>query len=228
MLDNLTYMSSTISKLSIFLFIIAGNYVGDIYSCSLRHLFNEYMFLKHIIGFFIMLFFVGLIQNEVKLYEKIGQSLFLYFWFIIIMRAPMIITLIVILLIAFIYIIFLYIEDLKKEINNNEDNKEIIDAKINFYNNLVNITFVLSFILSIAGFIYNIITLKKNMKNKFNTINYILGSRDQECFTEKVYKRFKKNGITSDINNTLVTVKPNKDFIPFKLKKKLNVNKTNR
>ena len=38
----------TVSKLSIFIFIIAGNYVGDIYSCGLRHIFNEYMLLtKH-------------------------------------------------------------------------------------------------------------------------------------------------------------------------------------
>jgi hypothetical protein len=225
MLDNLTYMSSMISKLSIFLCIIAGNYVGDIYSCSLRHLFNEYMFLKHIIGFFIMLFFVGLIQNEVKLYEKVGQSLFLYFWFIIIMRAPMIITLIVILAIASIYIIYLYIEDLNKEINKNEDNKQVIDNKINYYNNLVNIIFILSLILSVGGFIFNIITLKKNMKNKFNTINYILGSRDQECFTPEVYKKFIKDGITSDIKNTLTNITPSKDFIPLKLKKKLNVYK---
>ena len=225
MLDNLTYMSSTISKLSIFLFIIAGNYVGDIYSCSLRHLFNEYMFLKHIIGFFIMLFFVGLIQNEVKLYEKIGQSFFLYFWFIIIMRAPMIITLIVILAIAFIYIIYLYIDDLKKEINNNEDNKEVIDAKIIFYKNLVNIIFVLSLLLSSGGFIFNIITIKKHIKKKFNVINYIFGSRDQECFTPEVYKNFKKHGISSDIKNTLSNSKQSKNFIPFKLQKKLNINK---
>ena len=47
--------SSIIAKLSIFLFIIAGNYIGDIYSCGLRHLFNEYMYVKHIIGIFIIL-----------------------------------------------------------------------------------------------------------------------------------------------------------------------------
>ena len=55
--NNLDLGVKTIIKLSIFLFIIAGNYVGDIYSCKLRHLFNEHMILKHILGFFIMLLY---------------------------------------------------------------------------------------------------------------------------------------------------------------------------
>ena len=47
-----------ISSLAIFLFIIGGNYVGDIYSCKLRRLFNNSMVSKHIIGYFILLLFV--------------------------------------------------------------------------------------------------------------------------------------------------------------------------
>ena len=61
--ESLTGFSQIVSKLSIFLFIIAGNYVGDIYSCGIRNFMKEYMFVKHIIGFFIMLFFVGLVQE---------------------------------------------------------------------------------------------------------------------------------------------------------------------
>ena len=105
----------TISKLSLFLFIIACNYVGDIYSCSLRHLFNEYMFFKHILGFFIMLLFVGLVQEDQTVQTKIYESVFLYLWFIVIMRAPMNISLITILLITIMYILHLYSQDLKRD-----------------------------------------------------------------------------------------------------------------
>ena len=37
-----------------------------------------------------------------------------------------------------------------------------------------------------------------------------------------LYKNFIKDGITSDIKNTLINIKPNNDFIPLKLKKKLH------
>ena len=53
---NISQVSSLVSQLSIFLFIIAGNYAGDLYSCGLRHIFNEYMILKHIIGFLLCYF----------------------------------------------------------------------------------------------------------------------------------------------------------------------------
>ena len=101
----LTNLSLVVSKLSIFLFIIAGNYVGDIYSCGIRQFMKEYMIVKHIIGLFVMLFFVGLIQEKLTVQMRILQSVLLYIWFIFIMRAPMIITLIAILIICIIYII---------------------------------------------------------------------------------------------------------------------------
>ena len=81
---NILNFSKDMSKLSIFLFIIAGNYVGDIYSCGLRHLFNKYMFLKHIIGILIMIFFVGLTDVDLTMYEKIyhrfGKNLICCFY----------------------------------------------------------------------------------------------------------------------------------------------------
>ena len=42
MLD-ITSISGLVGNLSILLIIIAGNYTGDLYSCTLRHIINEYM-----------------------------------------------------------------------------------------------------------------------------------------------------------------------------------------
>ena len=38
--------SSNISKLAIFIFIIAGNYANDTFSCTLRRLISENMLIK--------------------------------------------------------------------------------------------------------------------------------------------------------------------------------------
>ena len=118
--ESLTTFSQLVSKLSIFIFIIAANYVGDIFSCGVRNFMKEYMIFKHIIGIFIMIFFVGLIQDKLTIQERIAQSIVLYIWFIFIMRAPTIITITVIIIIAIIYIIDLYISDLKTKLEENK------------------------------------------------------------------------------------------------------------
>ena len=70
-------MALLVSKLSIFIFIIAGNFSGDIFSCGLRQFLDRYMIVKHIIGFFIMLFFVGLLLEQANFITKIIESIIL-------------------------------------------------------------------------------------------------------------------------------------------------------
>ena len=237
---SITQLSSLVSQLSIFLFIIAGNYAGDLYSCGLRHFFNEYMILKHIIGFLIMLFFIGLLQKEARLVIKIIQSLFLYFWYILIMRAPTIITLITIILICIIFLINIYIEDIKNKnknkLNNNDndndndndngndndnDNKEN-DSKITYYQNIANILFIISFFISFIGIIIFVLLLKNKLGNNFNIYKFMLGSRDQECFTGEIYNIFKSNPLFFEWNKQIKSKSKSKtNFIPKKLERRL-------
>ena len=191
--------SQIVSKLSIFLFIIAGNYVGDIFSCGIRNFMKEYMFVKHIIGFFIMLFFVGLVQDKLNIREKISHSIILYLWFIFIMRAPTIITIFTIFIICIIYIIDLYINDLNTKLNENKEINEKNSKQIEFYKNINTFLFIISFIISIFGTIIYIYILKKNLGNKFNIISFLLGTRDQECFNKQIKKKFKNNLLFYDI-----------------------------
>tara|TARA_Y100000389_G_scaffold196327_1_gene229099 strand:+ start:129 stop:845 length:717 start_codon:yes stop_codon:yes gene_type:complete len=230
---DISQLSSLVSQLSIFLFIIAGNYAGDLYSCGLRHLFNEYMILKHIIGFFIMLFFVGLLQKQVTLFIKVVQSIILYFWYILIMRAPTIITLIAIILICIIFLINIYIEDIKNKNSKNtensensikkEENNKEISNKINYYQKISNILFIISFTISLMGTTIFIILLKNKLGNNFNIYKFILGSRDQECFTEEIYNIFKTNPLFFEWNRITKTKNKNKNknFIPKKVERRL-------
>ena len=219
---NIESISSIIGNLSIFLFIIAGNYAGDLYSCSLRHIFNEYMLLKHVIGFFIMVFFVGLLQKNITLFEKIVQSLLLYLWYLMIMRAPSIITFFVIIMICILFLLNIYIEDLKNNINVKKETTNIEETtkKINYLQNIMNILFLVTFFISIIGTTIFIIILKNNLGDKFNFYNFILGSRDQECFSKETYKIFKKNPFFFELNRILIKSK-NNNFIPNKVEKRI-------
>ena len=198
--QNISNLSGLVSNLSIFLFIIAANFATDIYSCSLRHIFTEYMFIKHILGFFIMLFFVGLVrENKSNIQTKILESLILYFWFIFIMRAPTIITIITIFIICTIYLINLYIQDIENKLIENKEINEDNSRDIEFYKNLTNILFVVSFLFSIIGTIIYIITLKNNHGNKFSIYFFLLGKKDSDCLTKENHKKFKKHGILFDL-----------------------------
>ena len=224
--ENITNFSKIVGKLSIFLFIIAGNFVGDIYSCGLRHIFNEFILVKHIIGFFILLFFVGLVQENIDFKIRIIQSVILYIWFVFIMRSPMIITLFVIFIIIFIFLIDLYIGDLKNKIekikenidktnekenankinginnNENKDNKKIklYDNEIIKYSYISNYLFIISFFTTILGTLFYIYILKKSLGNQFTIYKFLLGHRDQECFIPEIYNKFKKNPFIYDID----------------------------
>ena len=223
--------SALISNLSIFLFIIAGNYVGDIYSCSLRFIFNEYMIFKHIIGIFIMIFFVGLLQENITLIARIIQSIFLYIFYLIIMRAPTIISFTVIILLCVLFLINIYLEDLKKN-NKKNENLEKNNNTINFLNNLINVLTIVIFTISIIGTLIFIFLLKYKLREKFSLITFCLGSRDQECFNEEAYNNFKKNPFFFEWNNLMhksnksksnksKSNKSNKSFIPKKIQKRL-------
>lgn len=180
---SLSLGSSYMSKLVIFLFIIAGNYVGDIYSCELRHYFNNHMLIKHLIGFLIMFVFVGSIENDINTVQKIGLSIIFYIWFLLIMRTNKIFTLAIIFFIVILFIIDSHIQDLKK--NGEEKNKK----NILFYQKIMNFIFIINLIISITGLIVFYIYTRKKMKN-FDTIKFLKGSRDQSCFTPKFAKIF--------------------------------------
>ena len=197
--ESISSFSQIVSKLSIFLFIIAGNYVGDIYSCGIRNFMKEYMFIKHIIGFFIMLFFVGLVQEKLTITKRIFQSFILYFWFIFIMRAPTIITMTAIFLIGIIYIIDLYIGDLKTKLDENKKINEENNKLIEQYTIVNNFLFITSFLISIIGTSIYIYILKRNLGKKFNIVSFLLGTRDQECFSKDILKKFKNNPLFYDI-----------------------------
>tara|TARA_B100000035_G_C20978340_1_gene544231 strand:- start:499 stop:1092 length:594 start_codon:yes stop_codon:yes gene_type:complete len=181
--------SSNISKLAIFIFIIAGNYANDTFSCTLRKLIKDNMLIKHTLGIFIVLFFIGISQDEMKILSKLGLSIFLYIWYIFIMRSPLSIILIVVGIIIIMYILQEHLNDLNAQLNDKTNMKEV-DTKntqenIAYYSFLRNILFVTSVILSTFGFVSFLWISKQNFKEKFSIYKFLIGINDSECFKPK-------------------------------------------
>jgi uncharacterized membrane protein len=167
----------SMNGLTIFFFILAGNYVSDIYSCELRKFLTNNMLVKHIVAFNICLVFVGLSSDKhYPLKYKILKTFFVYIWFIIVMRAPKIITIITMMLITIIYILKIHSDDLKKQ-NNLEEKKKIDDINKKLL--------VASVFFSIIG----TITFMYIVKKKYKTINFykfFLGMKDKKCFADDI------------------------------------------
>jgi hypothetical protein len=181
--------SSNISKLAIFIFIIAGNYANDTFSCTLRKLIKDNMLIKHTLGIFIVLFFIGISQDEMKILSKLGLSIFLYIWYLFIMRSPLSVILIVVGIIIIMYILQEHLNDLNAQLSDKTNMKEV-DTKntqesIAYYSFLRNVLFVTSVILSTFGFVSFLWISKQNYKEKFSIYKFLIGINDSECFNTK-------------------------------------------
>jgi len=172
MLDNLINSGSQhISKLALFIFIISGNFVSDVFSCSLRKLLQDNIIIKHLVAFFILLLFVGLEDTGTTMTNKIVMSIGLYAWFIFTMRSPLVVSIIVTLSIVALYIIQGYIQDF-------ENVGKTTDMLILTRNTI----FVCSFLLSIIGFVYFTLQTRSMYKTDFSIYKFVIGLKNNECF----------------------------------------------
>lgn len=183
-MELLSLLSNKIPELVIFIFIIAGNYVGDVFSCQLRHFFNNSMISKHIISYFILFIFVGFLGVEKPdPLNSLLVSLILYIIFIFLMRSHYIISLLVISIFIIIYIL----DSIDNQEKNNKNKK---------YKKIKKLLFIIAGTLALLGFAYKLHKTSLVFGKEWNMYNFLLGSRDQECFQPKFENEFsplKKN-----------------------------------
>jgi hypothetical protein len=128
------------------------------------------MFVKHLFGFFTMIFFVVLtsgIKNK-NILNIIKNSAFLYIIFMLITKCQIHLFFIVIVLLGTTYIINIIKE---QEIENNK--KELNED--NIYDNITYILYILIFIFIILGVLLYMGEKKIEYKNKFDYITFFIG-----------------------------------------------------
>tara|TARA_Y100000816_G_C26105142_1_gene586966 strand:- start:745 stop:1284 length:540 start_codon:yes stop_codon:yes gene_type:complete len=174
-MELITLGSEKIHYLLIFLFILLANFIGDVSSCSLRRFLNKNMIIKHIGSFITLLLFVTVeLYEDSHVYEILLNTVMMYICFILLMRTYYIFTFIILGLIVISYLVTLHINYLEK----NDESSDVIE----YYNKLRDEIFIISFIMIIIGFIYNLVTLKMQYKEKFSLNKYIIGMTNEECF----------------------------------------------
>lgn len=106
------------SGLFVLYLIIAGNYIGELFQCNFQRIIQNNVFVKHIIAFGTLFFFVTFASSEMAkepMYVQILMSIALYAWFMLTCSCNEYALMLVLLLLFVVYAIQTQITFLKDE-----------------------------------------------------------------------------------------------------------------
>ena len=153
--------------------IIAVNFLVQIFSCNLQKHLHSNMYLKHLIGFFTLFFFITLAKNtpsddEYLYFRRLGTTILLYFIFVFSTKLTHITFWIFIILVCVNFIIRNYMESLDPE-----KFKEKIE-KLELASDIVTL---ISVVVLIIGFIIYYMEKRQEYGKEFDHEIFLVGVR---------------------------------------------------
>lgn len=130
----LTFNDLNIKSIFILYLIVGANFLAPTFTCGFQYNLNTSPFLKHIIGFFTMLFFITLSNNEKTkdkylYFKKVGITFILYIMFILSTRAEDSLFIVFMVLLTANFILNSYIDSLDPELFEQEIKKYKLYSK---------------------------------------------------------------------------------------------------
>ena len=166
----------------IFILIISGNYLGELFPCKVQDLFTHNIYVKHFLGFITLIFFVTLTVPEFKKSTNILTSSFkLYIAFLILTNTYHSYWLYSFFAIGVMYLIDIYVENIKY--NDKEKNYEKFIENIELVKKII---IVSVFISVIIGFIVYLGLKKIEYGKKFTYLEFIFGKPSCKHLSPKV------------------------------------------
>ena len=161
----------------IFILIVSANFLAETFPCRMQYLLRSNMLVKHLFGFFTMIFFVVL-SSGIKgqnIFKIVQSSFLLYILFILISKSQIYIFYIILLFLCITYIINIIKEEEKENLKKDEKIDKLINEKINNYEYTIYVLYILIIILTIIGVILYIGEKKIEYKNTFSYITFFFG-----------------------------------------------------
>ncbi len=166
---NLVDFSPNLIAIFIFVLVVSGNYLGELFPCQVQRIFNNSMIIKHTLGFMTLLFFVVLTIPEMQEQEQmLGYTGLVYLWFILMSKCYYTIWFLVFGLVGVIYILQMYERSLQKE-DKEKENKQMM---INTGKKYLTVGVI---ILTIFGFLIYMGAKKREYKGKFQYFTFVFG-----------------------------------------------------
>jgi hypothetical protein len=163
-----------------FILIVSANFLAQTFPCRLQYILNHNMLVKHLFGFFTMIFFVVLssVKKYKNLLDILNKSFFLYILFILITKCHLHLFFIILLLLGTAFIVDIVKQ---QEIERNESSKEESSKeesskkKVSMYDNIMYILYVLIIIFITIGVLLYMGEKKIEYKKNFDYITFFLG-----------------------------------------------------
>lgn len=115
------FVKST-TAIFIFILIISGNFLAELLPCRVQHIVRNNMFVKHILGYMTLLFFVIITLPELFTDSFVQVSLLLYIFFLFFSKTYYVFWIVNMGLFSIIYILTLLIKLNENKRNSEKDN----------------------------------------------------------------------------------------------------------
>jgi len=170
-----------LSTIFVLILIISAGFILQIFPCRLQNALNNNMYLKHLLGFFTLLFIVVLNSSLKNRKDIVLKSLVLYIFFILLTKTDYNFLIVILILLGLSYVIFLEKDRLEKHKDNNSSElatEENTENKINFYENAINIIYIVIILITFVGVLVYMGEKKLEYKKSFNYITFFIGKTD--------------------------------------------------
>ena len=159
----------------ILILIISANYLGQLFPCRFQNHLNNNMILKHVFGFFTLVFFVSFDINTFNSFTHLfKRSAYLYLYFILLTKNDMRFFTIIFILLGIMYML-----SIKRKFNEKYpediDPNGITNDKIKMYTEYLHL---ITIVLTILGFTVYLGSKKHEFRKEFNLMTFLLGKHN--------------------------------------------------
>lgn len=167
----------------ILILIVSANFIGSLFPCRIQEVLRENVIMKHILGFFTMIFFVMISAPIVQknIFDTIKDSFLMYVFFIMLTKTAKYIFIGCFVLLCITYLLVLY----DKQIDESEDHPNKKRNK-NMNQYILSLLYTIIITLTIIGVIIYMGEKKIEYGKKFNYFKFFLGEPNCKGKTPKV------------------------------------------
>lgn len=180
------------NALLIFILILSGNYLDDLFPCKVQYLIRNNLIMKHLVGFMILYFLTVLTIPELRSISGIGSAIGLYFLFLLSSKINYIAWAVVLFIYAIVYLMNIVIGDLKTRKLKSKKDKLENNTLIHHLRRIMSWLVIISIVIIFTGFIHYYGTKRMQHGTNFTFKQFLFGTPkcDYEIKNGSILKPF--------------------------------------
>lgn len=158
------------TALTVFILILFGNYLGELLPCRVQQMMKDNVYLKHLLGYMTLLFFVVLTMPELFAENVLFSSMSLYIYFLFFSKTYYVFWLAIFCIFAIIFIVsMIYKQRIERGEHKKQENKKIYDYM------RIALVFII-IMLTLIGFLIYLGNKKREFGSKFQFLRFLFGN----------------------------------------------------